>query len=170
MVRVIKHYGLSTVVIVGHGTGSFIKLTTEYKVYPAQLDGLLKTIALCFDCNIAVAEDLLCEAFRNKKAYDFQFRGQSIYHPVVNNDLHEEVEFMSSGEKKILPEITFYKPVFKQQFVNWWDPLRISDISLKHRAVKLYPTTSTGRSRLLLDSWRFTSTNRSLHKWCPCFH
>jgi hypothetical protein len=150
MAKVIKHVGLSTVAIVGHGTGSFNKLRKEYKVHPAQLDVLFKTIALCFDCNTAVAENHLCEAFRNKKAYDFQFRGQSIYHPVVNNDLHEVFEFMFSGEKRVLTEITFSKPIFKQMFVNWWDPLRVSHISSKHRAVKLYPTTSTGRPPIVI--------------------
>jgi hypothetical protein len=66
MARVIKDVGLPTVAIIGHGTRSYNKLTTEYNLHPAQLDGLLKTIALRFNCNIAVAENILCEAFCKK--------------------------------------------------------------------------------------------------------
>jgi hypothetical protein len=149
MARVIKHVGLSTVAIVGHGTGSYNKLTKELNILPAQLDGLLKTIAIHFNCNRAVAENLLCEAFRKRKAFDFQFPGQSIYDPVLNNQFHEVKEYLPSGQEQIVSVMRFQKPIFKRHHVNWWDPHRVNDIPHKYRSIKIEPTTKDGRTPIV---------------------
>jgi hypothetical protein len=147
MCRVIKHVGLATVAMVGKDTGSFKTVTKQFGIHPAQLDGLIKTVALHFHCNRAVAENLICESLRKSKAYDFQFRGQSLYHPVAQPpNVHEVVEIRSNGSKVVVPEFAFNVPIIKRNFVNWWSARRTKDISSKHRQLWLYPTTSSGQT------------------------
>jgi hypothetical protein len=93
--------------MVGKDTGSYTYVTKEYNVLPAQLDGLIKTVALKLECNRAMAENILCEALRKNKAYDFQFAGQSLYKPSAKPpDVHEVIVLRSNGEEALVPEFS----------------------------------------------------------------
>jgi len=147
---IIKTSKLAEYAEINKGTNTYRKLQSLYQLTNVQMSNLLDILSFKYRVDRVVAENLVCETLRNRKAYDYQFPKQSLYQ-VTRNEYDdvtiEEITFR--GDRLRVAEFNFPAFIIKQNCINWWRPSSVFGIKRIVRQQQVKPTSNKEHKKAL---------------------
>jgi hypothetical protein len=122
---------LGTHAVINKGTKTYKRLLETYKIQPCQMCQILSILCRKHNIDTPTAENLVCEAFRERKVYDTVVAGQCLYNILVDTSkskAYHERYYVAEiwGSNQTIPIIYISFPTgayFCLIYLHWLKPI-----------------------------------------------
>jgi hypothetical protein len=136
LTRIIDIPELGCVSLIAKGTKTYKRLTKDHGVKIEQLGSLLQATARMLGTDRVIAENVICEALRPSKKYDFHLPGMEFY--FIEENVVKRID--SRDNTKDVALIRFNEEVRNNGVPVWWGERSFAKIPAKYIDEMIIPS------------------------------